>query len=283
MSACIDNPASCNGYCLYEFHILASSCTCIEGTYSTPYGEYCSTSNRTPPTLGCTISASGGGGYYVGGCQQTCGNGACADWLNCPSYQSRGCCWNSGGNIPCCTGSPILIDTIGEGIRLTPPESGVLFRAGPGAVKSMFSWTSGQSQNGWLVIDRNNNNQVDDLSEMFGAVSPQPDSAEPNGYRALEVFDQPSAGGNGDGAIDASDAAFSRLRVWIDENHDGISQPEELRALPSVGVLRIGLAYWRSKYQDAQGNQFRFGAIIIDRSGSHATFDVFLRSAEVPK
>ncbi len=79
---------------------------------------------------------------------------------------------------------------------------------------------------------------------------------------ALAVYDQPETGGNGDGVIDERDAVYSLLRIWIDENHDGICQPNELHPLPELGVYSISLNYRFSRRTDEFGNVFRYRSTV---------------------
>ena len=60
--------------------------------------------------------------------------------------------------------------------------------------------------------------------------------------------------------IDEHDAIFSKLRLWIDENHDGICQPDELHTLSELGVFAVALNYQTSFKRDQYGNQFRYKA-----------------------
>jgi|SRR5271166_788143 len=180
-----------------------------------------------------------------------------------------------------CPGSPIIIDTIGEGFKLTSAADGVDFDISGNNLLVRMGWTQAGSHNAFLALDRNHDGFINSGKELFGNYTRQPASADPNGFLALAEFDKPENGGNGDGIIDARDAVFSHLLLWIDANHDGISQPSELHALPELGVFSLALDYKESKRVDRFGNTFRYrGAVNPDpqdgesRDGRWA-YDVF--------
>lgn len=178
----------------------------------------------------------------------------------------------------CGVNCPLVLDLMNEGFHLTGWQDGVDFLFSPDSGPVRMGWTDPGHRNGFLGMDRNGNGMIDDGTELFGNVTPQPKSDEANGFAALAVFDGPAAGGNNNGFIDPGDRVFQDLRVWIDDNHDGVSQAEELKSLSEAGILRIGLMYHRSPFVDEHGNSFRYrGNAWMNRKGKPyaGIYDVF--------
>jgi len=200
-----------------------------------------------------------------GGCSQAVGVNP--NTTRCPS----GCC-----------SSPIIVDTRGTGFHLTSAEAGVTFDIHADGRPVQISWTAAGSGNAFLALDRNHNGKIDNGKELFGNVPEQPKSDQPNGFLALAEFDKPENGGNSDGIIDDRDDVFRHLLLWIDENHNGISEPNELHTLPELGVYSISLHYRDDQhFFDPCGNWFHYQAALnpdpadgTSKDG-RVTYDVF--------
>jgi len=180
--------------------------------------------------------------------------------------------------------SPVIVDVSGKGFNLTSAAGGVSFDISGTGHPVQMGWTAQGANNAFLALP-GVDGLVHDGKQLFGNFTPQPVSKTPNGFAALAVYDLPANGGNGNGVVDAGDAIFSSLRLWIDANHDGIATLDELHTLPSLGVNSISLNYKLSERTDQYGNQFRYRARVNGEQSQDVgqrAYDVFFVTLPPP-
>jgi hypothetical protein len=183
--------------------------------------------------------------------------------------------------------SPILIDFDGDGLALTNATDGVRFDVLASGGPVQVAWTKVGANDGFLALDRNGNGVIDGGAELFGNHTEQPEpngrnkKTERNGFLALAVFDRPSHGGNGDGQITEEDAEFSRMVVWIDANHDGVSQASEMNSLGAFEIRAVSLHYVTQKTKDQFGNAYRFRSRVVMDKDAFAAGPFMRRAVDV--
>jgi hypothetical protein len=173
--------------------------------------------------------------------------------------------------------SPIIIDVSGGGFHLTSAANGVRFDFyGNGHLVKM-AWIAPGSTDAFLVLPKNG--KVTDGAELFGNLTPQPRSADPNGFLALASLNALTGGRTSD-VIDSSDPLYYKLRLWQFTSHDGVVGAGRLSTLPQLGIKAIYLNFRTTRMTDRYGNQFRYAARVVStnpHAGKYA-YDVFFAS-----
>lgn len=205
------------------------------------------------------------------------------------TYPDTGCPEGEVAEGSCCQipGCPIAIDVAGDGLRLTAPLYGTQFPIGPTELVYQVAWTEALSDDAWLVLDRNNNGTIDNGTELFGNFAQQPPQEDPwarHGFLALAEYDKPESGGNADGVVDSADAIFRDLRLWNDVNHDGRTDPGELRGLAESGITEVSLNFSTRRQTDENGKVLRYWSRVRggrDQSSRTWAVDVYLNVARM--
>lgn len=168
--------------------------------------------------------------------------------------------------------TPIIIDLQQNGYALTAPSAGVQFDIRNEGLPVRIAWTQPGSDDAFLALDRNGNGLIDTGAELFGNHTPSGSGVAANGFAALAELDQ-----NGDQVVDANDAAWNRLLLWTDRNHDALTTPEELQPVSDSIIRALGTNYRQIGMRDRWGNRYRYVAQYRDRDGrDHRYYDVVL-------
>ena len=132
--------------------------------------------------------------------------------------------------------SPLILDINNNGNSSTRlNDSNVYFDMDGDGFKERTAWV--EQGDGLLVLDRNGNGMIDNGTELFGNFTPlSSGNSASDGFEALLQYDE-----NHDGKIDRNDAAYQNLRVWMDDNQNGITDSGELKNLSEAGVASVKL------------------------------------------
>jgi len=126
----------------------------------------------------------------------------------------------------------ILIDIDGDGLEARRRDhTGAAFDMDGDGRADDTGWMSGGD--GMLVIDRNGDGRITTAAEISFLAEKDGVGSAWEGLASLDA--------NRDGVLDAKDARFADLRVWMDRDSDGVTDAGELKTLAEVGVAEIAL------------------------------------------
>lgn len=176
-----------------------------------------------------------------------------------------------------CTGtSPLVLDLAGHGYRLSGDEEPVLFDFDGDGVGETTGWTAAGSQVAFLARDLDANGMVNTGAELFGNWTRLLDgSRATNGFEALREVDD-----NLDGRVDASDSIWTSLLLWVDADHNGVSDSSEITSIAGSVVESISTDYIYTGRVDSSGNMFRQMGSATIANRPRRIFDVWFIDLE---
>jgi hypothetical protein len=141
---------------------------------------------------------------------------------------------------------PLVLDLDGGGITTSGinPSAPILFDQNGDGTKTATGWIA--AGEAIVVRDLNGNGTIDSTRELFGdgtILTHGTNAGKPaaNGFQALADLDL-DASGVADGKFDANDVAFASVKLWKDDNQNGISEAGEHHTIAELGVASINVS-----------------------------------------
>ncbi|MAR78857.1 MAG: hypothetical protein CMM18_01355, partial [Rhodospirillaceae bacterium] len=127
---------------------------------------------------------------------------------------------------------PIVLDLDGDGFEFIHIDNqSISFSMNPDVSQQPNDWVA--PDDGFLVLDKNNNGIVDDIREMFSEFFVE---GVNTGVGALSTLDE-----NKDGVINSLDSQFANLKIWQDKDSDGFTDHGELKLLSDFDFSELNL------------------------------------------
>ncbi|WP_286162322.1 calcium-binding protein, partial [Duganella sp. HH101] len=168
--------------------------------------------------------------------------------------------------------SPLVLDLDGDGVETIGISKRVHFDLNANGFAEATAWVS--ADDGILVLDKNNNNAIDDGAELFGNFTPLTATEHAqNGFEALSQYDK-----NNDSTINSDDAVFEKLQVWRDLNGNGKADAGELFQLSYFDISSIDLSYFQQTSIDSNGNDLRQVGSYTSKTGKKSIVDIWFDS-----
>ena len=164
--------------------------------------------------------------------------------------------------------TPLLIPLVDhvELKDLVDCRARVRFDLDGSGIRREWAWPT--SKAGWLVYDSKNSRNITSGLQLFGNVTFW--IFWQDGYHALAALDD-----NGDGSISGNE--LKGLAVWNDRNCNGISEPEEVLPVESLGIRSISC----TGQLDGDGMPWNPQGVVFTNGTVRATYDWIVPSAEV--
>ncbi len=165
--------------------------------------------------------------------------------------------------------SPLVMNFGDQYPETLSAAEGPLFDLVGNGVKKKTSWIAPNAgQAGFLILNPADGKTVK-VQHLFGNRTQLPNGQLPaadhaNGFVALALYDS-----NGDLKISPADAVWPKLRLWFDENANGlVDGAYEIRTMADKGVVEIPLQYAPVALSDAKGNSiFQMGVFKMNKPG----------------
>jgi hypothetical protein len=162
-----------------------------------------------------------------------------------------------------------MLDLNGDGINTRAAADGVMFDVNGTGTAHKVGWAAGGDA--LLVRDRNGDGVINDGSELYGAGTRNAEGQRMgNGFAALALEDS-----NGDGKVNAQDANFSELKLWVDANGDGKTDSGELHGLIDFGIVELNLDFSRGTETDNGNLLGLVGSYSKEDGSQHQMVDVW--------